>query len=164
MFFKIFFSVLLLTCAYAYMLESIKDKNNTNFQRLPDNFNFELNGIQTAKQNLKLANLDELRGILSMCFGSNFARKVDKYMKEDARKFFDDDLIEKIWECQNLGEYKKIFKNDILPKLEKDYNAEEQKVMEDDFHKFQETPKNVDILLEQNMDNEEVIDIMYQIN
>ena len=49
---KIFLSVLLLTCVYTYMLKSIKDNNDTNFQKLPDNFNFELNGIQTVKPNL----------------------------------------------------------------------------------------------------------------
>ena len=50
---KIFLSILLLTCVYTYMLKSIKDNNDTNFQKLPDNFNFELNGIQIAKPNLK---------------------------------------------------------------------------------------------------------------
>ena len=34
------------------MINSIKDNNDTNFQKLPDNFNFELNGIQTVKPNL----------------------------------------------------------------------------------------------------------------
>ena len=29
--------------------KSIKDNNNTNFQKLPDNFNFKLNRIQTVK-------------------------------------------------------------------------------------------------------------------
>ena len=52
MFSKIFLSVLLLTCVYTYMLKSIKDNNDINFQKLPDNFNFELNGIQTVKPNL----------------------------------------------------------------------------------------------------------------
>ena len=56
MFSKIFLSVLLLTCVYSYMLKSIKNNNNTNFQKLPDNFNFELNGIKTLKPNLKIAN------------------------------------------------------------------------------------------------------------
>ena len=52
MFSKIFISVLLLTCIYTYMLNSIKDNNDTKFQKSPDNFNFELNGIQTVKPNL----------------------------------------------------------------------------------------------------------------
>ena len=52
MFSKIFLFVLLLTCIYTYMINSIKDNNDTNFQKLPDNFNFELNGIQTVKPNL----------------------------------------------------------------------------------------------------------------
>ena len=34
------------------MLKSNKDNNDTNFQKSPDNFNFELNGIQTVKPNL----------------------------------------------------------------------------------------------------------------
>ena len=46
MYSKIFLSVLLLTCVYTYMLKSIKDNNYSNFQKLSDNFNFELNGIQ----------------------------------------------------------------------------------------------------------------------
>ena len=49
MFSKIFFSVLLQTCVYTYMLKSIKDNKDTKFQKLPDNFNFELNGIQIVK-------------------------------------------------------------------------------------------------------------------
>ena len=56
MFSKILFSILLLTCVYTYMLKSTKDNNDTNFQKLPDNFNFELNGIQTVKLIYKIIN------------------------------------------------------------------------------------------------------------
>ena len=52
MFSKFFLHVLLLRYIYTYILNSIKDNNDTNFQKLPDNFNFELNGIQTVKPNL----------------------------------------------------------------------------------------------------------------
>ena len=34
------------------IIAQIKNDNYTNFQKLPDNFNFELNGIQTVKPNL----------------------------------------------------------------------------------------------------------------
>ena len=40
---------------YLYIhAQTIKDNNNTNFQKTPDNFNFELNEIQTVKPILKI--------------------------------------------------------------------------------------------------------------
>ena len=41
------------TYVYTYKLKSIEDNNDTNFQKLPNNLNFQLNGIQTLKPNLK---------------------------------------------------------------------------------------------------------------
>ena len=43
------------------MLKSIKDNNDTNFEKLPDNFNFEINGIKTVKPNLKLPKIAVLK-------------------------------------------------------------------------------------------------------
>ena len=79
MFLKIFISVLLLTCVYTYMLKSIKDKNNTNFQKSPDNFNLELNGIQTVKPNLKLVEFSSFKSYLQVIFGLGFAQKIETY-------------------------------------------------------------------------------------
>ena len=61
MFFRIFLSVLLLTCTYTYMLNLIKNNNKTNSQKFHDNFNFELNRIQTVKPNLKITNMTLLK-------------------------------------------------------------------------------------------------------
>ena len=52
MFIKIFLSILLLTYVYTYMLKSIKDNNNTNFQKSHDNFIFKLNENRTVKLSL----------------------------------------------------------------------------------------------------------------
>ena len=79
MFSKIFLFVLLLTCIYTYMLKSIKNNNDTNFQKLPDNLNFELNGIQTVKPNLKIVNMIMLKAYLRLIFGSPFVSKIEKY-------------------------------------------------------------------------------------
>ena len=54
MLYKIFLSLLLLTCVYTYILKSIKDNNNTNFQKSPYNLNFQLNEILTVKPSLKM--------------------------------------------------------------------------------------------------------------
>ena len=80
MFSKIFLSVLLLTCVYTYMLKSIKDNNDTNFQKLPDNFNFELSGIQTVKPNLKNLNMLVVKPCLREVFGKRFVKNLDQYM------------------------------------------------------------------------------------
>ena len=74
---KIFFSVLLLTCVYTYKLKSIKDNENINFQKIPDNFNFELNGIETAKPILK-SNIIMVKGLIRKMFGTAFINKFDK--------------------------------------------------------------------------------------
>ena len=48
-------SFCLITNMYFYIhAQTIKDNNNTNFQKTPDNFNFELNEIQTVKPILKI--------------------------------------------------------------------------------------------------------------
>ena len=64
MFTRIFLFVLLLTCAYTYMLKSIKDNNYSNFQKLPYNLNVELNVIQPLKPNLKSKHLEMLYDLL----------------------------------------------------------------------------------------------------
>ena len=69
MFSKFFLYVLLLICIYTYMINSIKDNNDTNFQKLPDNFNFELNGIQTVKPNLNMESTNKILAALK--FHSN---------------------------------------------------------------------------------------------
>lgn len=76
---KVFLFVLLLTCVYTYMLKSIKDNNDTNFQKLPDNFDFELNGIQIVKPNLKMANMPGLLKFLGIVFGTGFVSKMQNY-------------------------------------------------------------------------------------
>ena len=53
MFYKIFRYVLLLTYVCTYTFKSIKNNNYTNFQKLPNPFNFESKGIQTVKPNLE---------------------------------------------------------------------------------------------------------------
>ena len=77
---KILFSVLLLSCVYTYMLKSIKDNNNINFQKLPDNLNFIKKGTQTVKPNLKEAiSLFMVKVFLRQIFGRFFVKKLDKY-------------------------------------------------------------------------------------
>ena len=75
---KIFLFVLLLTCVYTYMLKSIKDNNDINFQKSPNNFNFELNEIQTVKPNLKEQNMIATYIYLKMVFSDGFVRKVER--------------------------------------------------------------------------------------
>ena len=79
---KIFISVLLLTCVYTYMLESVKDKNDTNFQKLPDNSNFELNGIQTVKPNLKNIGIAVYNFYLLPIFGISVVEKIHEHFQD----------------------------------------------------------------------------------
>ena len=72
MFSRIFFSILILTCVYTYMLKSIKNNNDTNFQKLPDNFNFESNEIQTVKPNLNMPIFKVTVGYMRMVYGNVF--------------------------------------------------------------------------------------------
>ena len=64
---KIFLSVLLITYVYTYTLKSIKDNNYTNFQKLPDNFNFELNGIK-----------NDVKEMLNIIFDEGLVSKIEK--------------------------------------------------------------------------------------
>ena len=49
---KIFVSILLLTCVYSYMLKSFNRNNDSNFQKLSDNLNFEFQETQIIEPNL----------------------------------------------------------------------------------------------------------------
>ena len=93
-----FLSVLFLTCVYTYMLKSIKDNNDINFQKFPDNFNFELNGIQTVKPNLKMANMPGLLKFLGIMFGTGFVSKIQNYKIdfEEWEQIFTKDLQYKL--------------------------------------------------------------------
>ena len=96
MFSKIFISTLLLTCVYTYMIKLIKDKNDPNFQKLPDNFNFEFNGIQTLKPNLKVFDYAEFIKFLSPMFGDAFVEKLQKHYTdfEKMAELFNKDVLQ----------------------------------------------------------------------
>ena len=66
---KIFISVLLLTYVYTYMLKSIKGNNDTNFEKWPDNLNFESNEIKTLKQNAKFKPFVKFEEVFGHLFG-----------------------------------------------------------------------------------------------
>ena len=148
MFFKIFISVLILTCVYTYMLKSIEDENETNFQKLPDNFNFELNEIQTVKPNLKDLEFSVLTVHLTPIFGQAFVDKIANHYTESVNllEVFNKDILSKLKECKTPEEQKNIFSNDISSILEKKMNVEEQKQIKNDldYHqdKYQRGLKN----------------------
>ena len=79
MFSKIFFSVILLTSVYTYMLKSIQDNNDINFRKLPDNFNSELNEIQTVKPNLKVFDLGIFKAFLDLLLGDGVLEAIEKH-------------------------------------------------------------------------------------
>ena len=60
------------------MLKSIKDNNNINFRKIPDNFNFELNGIEPVKPNLN-SSVILVKSYLRKMFGSAFIKKFDRF-------------------------------------------------------------------------------------
>ena len=83
------------------MLKSIKDDNDINFQKLPNNLNIELNGIQTLKPNLKVPNMViiQSRSFLKLFFGKAFTDKLDKFKVSGDQwiEFFNDkDLMAKL--------------------------------------------------------------------
>ena len=118
---RIFIFVLLLTCVYTYMLKSIEDKNDINFQKLPDNFNFELNGIQSVKPNLKAIDIVLFKMILKPVFGIDFVEAIDKYNfdLESQLELFDMETLTRLNECNNPEEQVYVFDDYISPKLEK---------------------------------------------
>ena len=65
------------------MLKSIKDDNVTNFQKLPDNFNFKLNEIQTVKPNLKITEVISIKDYLKSLFGGVFTVLLEHYKFDD---------------------------------------------------------------------------------
>ena len=83
MFSRIFLSVLLITCVYTYTLKSIKDNDYTNFQKLPDNFNSELNGIKSVKANLK-SDFEVLR-LMKYIISDTFAQRLLEKLHEDQK-------------------------------------------------------------------------------
>ena len=134
MFSRIFLFILLLTCVYTHILKSIKDNKDTNFQKLPDNFNFELNDVRTAKANLKVPNMAKLRDLLSLAFGIIFVLHVDKYTKEfkEFQQLFNKDLISKLKACNDKEGFIEVFDDAMVPTLKKDYDDVEIKNMKDE--------------------------------
>ena len=143
MFSKIFVSLLLLAGVYTYMTKSIKDDDGTNFQKLPDTFNFELNEIQKGKPNLKLLEYDLLKLYLKSLFGEAFIKAVEKHeiKREDFREILNDDLLLKLKNCESVEVQGDIFNNDILPKLDKSFGYEEKQGIKKDLDYSQEWVK-----------------------
>ena len=77
MFSNILLSVLLLTCVSTHVLKSIKHNNNTNAQKLPDNFNFESNGIQTVKPNVKTVSMHMFSLYIKAVLGDELYAKLE---------------------------------------------------------------------------------------
>ena len=126
MFSKIFISIILVTSVYTYMLKSIKNNNETDFQNLPENFDLELKEIQAVKPYLKMPNMNFIRSYLRMIFGSSLPRLLYGKWENDFKgykEFFSEDILSKLKECKDNLEQKKIFDENIATKL-KDFDAE----------------------------------------
>ena len=80
------------------MFKSIKDNNYINFEKLPDNFNFESNAIQKLKQIDEKNRLDQFKKFMITFFGDESQLKMYKY------DFDYKDQIE-IGLCSNLFEH-----------------------------------------------------------
>ena len=136
MFSKIFLRVLLLTSVYTYILKSIKDNSDTNYQQLPNNLKFELNRIQTVKPNLKYINPNIFKLYMGAFFGKAFEKNIVKYKiaVNDQYQLFltDKNIISKFKKCEKPDDIKNIFSNDILPFFEKELAVEDQNEIEKD--------------------------------
>ena len=123
------------------MLKSIKDSNATNFDKLSDNVNFELNGRQTVKPNLKNINAYLKREFLIDIFGGGFVSKIEKFnidIKDQANYLNEDGALSKVKECKNDEDQKNVFDFYILSKLKNELNLEQYKEIKDELYKYQE--------------------------
>ena len=138
MFSKIVLSFLLLTCIYTYMLKSIKNNNNIDFQQSPHNFNFELNGIQTVKPNLKTPNVAVQQSYIRMIFGPAFIQTFSKKYNdlETQQQFFNKSLLSKLKELKSHEEFIKIFDDDMIPRLKNDFDDESQEQVKMDVQRY----------------------------
>ena len=127
MFSKIFLSLLLLTCVYTYIIKSTKDNNDTNFQKLPDNFNIQLDENKTVKPNLKMVDMEVVQSSVRLIFGKEFASKIKTYLLnyEKFIEIFDENVMSKIKESKKVTEQKKIFEEDMSPNLKNAFQENE---------------------------------------
>ena len=141
MFSKIFLSVLLFTYVYTYKLKSIEDNNDTNFQKMPDSLNFQLNEIKTVKPNLKAPNIYVYKMYLESVLGQKFANAVSKYIDEysDWEKVFTEDVLLKMQECQNPKQMKTVLNKDILINLKNNFQYRGQEALKRDATDYQNT-------------------------
>ena len=106
MLFKIFLFVLLLACANTYTLKTIKDNKDTNFLKLRDNFNLELNLKSELQPELR-PSVGQLKGYLGVIFGKYFLDSIKKYLMDEKEymELFDKDILSKLKEkCTNIEE------------------------------------------------------------
>ena len=130
---KIFLSILLLLMFTHTCSNQLKIITTPIFKQLPDNFNFELNGIQTVKPNLKIIDLDTITAYLELLFGNNFVKVAEKYMYNfnDQVQIFDEDILSKLQEFKNKEEMEKIFYNYVLSKFKIDFGDKDYKKIRD---------------------------------
>ena len=140
---KIFISVLLLTCVYTYMLKSIKDENDTHFQKLPDNSNLELNGIEPVKPNLKILEPVVFKMYLKSIFGLGFVQKMEKHYFDRESQFdlFNYDMLAKINMCNKPEEQKEVFNNHLSSTFEKKMEIMDHAEMKNELYKYQDSFK-----------------------
>ena len=136
MLYKIFLFILLITSIYTYVLKSIENNNDTNFQKLPDNFNFESNKTQTVNLNLKPNNMHVVKTYLSLIFGHEFTPEINGQLNdsEHLEELFSKDFKSKIKECDTKDKQNKIFENDMVPVLEKSFESAKQEKLKEGFY------------------------------
>ena len=139
------------------MLKSIKDKNDINFQKVPDNLNFEINEIQKLKPNLELANFDDFIRMMLTLFGNGLKSIMGQYsfeFKDQYTIFRSKDIKSKIQECKKHDEQFKVFENEVLPK----FNLLPKTVMVPGYNKDLNI-EDLDRLKKQLKKNQEVIKV-----
>ena len=140
---KIFLTVLLLNCVCTYTLKSIKDNNNTNFQKLPDNFSSKINGTQTVNPNLKIFNQETFQEMMKLTFGEHFQNILEKYGIdfEDQIRLFNKTSLERLHKCKDADEIQNVWTFQILPRLEHtkyDFKVRDQVNFKTDIYEEQE--------------------------
>ena len=150
MFSKIFITVLLLTCVYTYIFKSTNDNNDTNFEKLPDYFNFESNGTQTIKPNLNIG-LPAVKTFIIQVFGQHLMNMLEKndIKFNDQKLFVDKDFLNELKTCRNTEKLTNDFKVKTLSRFRKYWDENFQKVIEDEFSKQQGKIKRNQIYKEQ---------------
>ena len=134
---RILLYVLLSKCIYTYTVKSIKDNNDTYFQKFPDNLNFETKPTLAVKKYIEVTKLLTLKSFLKKIFGNAYILWIDQknLNYDDMRVIVNRDLLDRLKRCRTPEGIRRVFNSVFIPGVAEGMDRKKRMQIVTDFEK-----------------------------